>query len=63
MTSERNVSDLLTDRKIPAYRKRLVPVVLSGSRIVWVCGVALDDRAKVRPETKHVLQFSFHSNV
>ncbi len=63
MASERKVSDLLTDRKVPAYRKRLIPVLLSGRRIIWVCGVALDDRVKIVPATKQALQFSFHSNV
>jgi tRNA(Ile)-lysidine synthase len=63
MRSERKVSDLLTDRKVPAWRKRLVPVVLAGRRIVWVCGIAVDDRAKVDDRTKQVLQFSFHFNV
>lgn len=63
MASTRKVSDLLTDRKIPAFRKRLVPVVISGRRIVWVCGVAIDDRVKIHAGTTHVLQFSFHSNV
>ncbi len=63
MAASRKVSDLLTDRKVPAYRKRSIPVVVSGRRIVWVCGVGLDDRSKVRPETTTVLQFSYQSNV
>lgn len=63
MTAARKVSDLLTDRKVPAWRKRRVPVVVSGGRIIWVCGVAVDDRVKVHAGTKQVLQFSFHSTV
>jgi tRNA(Ile)-lysidine synthase len=63
MTAARKVSDLLTDRKVPAWQKRRVPVVLSGGRIIWLCGVAVDNRVKVRPGTKQVLQFSYHSTV
>lgn len=63
MTATKNVSDILTDRKVPAWRKRRVPVVLAGRRIIWVCGVAVDDRVKVHAGTKRVLQFSFHSTV
>ncbi len=63
MTSHRKVSDLLTDRKVPAFRKPLTPVILAGRRIIWVCGVGLDDRARIRQATTRVLQFSFHSNV
>jgi tRNA(Ile)-lysidine synthase len=63
MTAAKNVSDVLTDRKVPAWQKRRVPVVLSGGRIVWVCGVAIDNRVKVHAGTKQVLQFSFQSTV
>jgi len=63
MTSRKKVSDLLTDGKVPSYRRRSIPIVTSGGKIVWVCGVRLDDRFKVTSRTRQVLQFSYHSNV
>lgn len=63
MASHKKVSDLLTDGKVPSYRRRSIPIITSGGKIVWVCGVRLDDRFKVTPRTRRVLQFSYHSNV
>ena len=63
MTSRKKVSDLLTDGKVPSHRRSSIMVVTSGGKIVWVCGVRLDDRFKVTGRTRQVLQFSYHSNV
>jgi tRNA(Ile)-lysidine synthase len=63
MASRKKVSDLLTDQKVPAHRKKGIPVVTSGGRIVWVCGVRIDDRYRVTTHTKRVLQFTYHISV
>jgi tRNA(Ile)-lysidine synthase len=40
----KTLQDLFTDRKVPRALRRTLPVVESGGEIVWVAGVALDER-------------------
>jgi tRNA(Ile)-lysidine synthase len=40
----KSLQDLFTDRKVPQALRRSLPVVESGGEIVWVAGVALDER-------------------
>ena len=40
----KSLQDLFTDRKVPRALRRTLPVVESGGEIVWVAGVALDER-------------------
>jgi tRNA(Ile)-lysidine synthase len=47
----KSLQDLFTDRKVPRALRHTLPVVESGGEIVWVAGVALDERFAV-PETR-----------
>lgn len=40
----KSLQDLFTDRKVPRGLRRTLPVVEAGGEIVWVAGVALDER-------------------
>ncbi len=40
----KTLQDLFTDRKVPRALRHSLPVVESGGEIVWVAGVALDER-------------------
>jgi tRNA(Ile)-lysidine synthase len=40
----KSLQDLFTDRKVPRELRRTLPVVESGGEIVWVAGVAVDER-------------------
>ena len=40
----KSLQDLFTDRKVPRGLRRTLPVVESGGEIVWVAGVAVDER-------------------
>ncbi len=46
----KTLQDLFTDRKVPRALRRTLPVVEAGGRIVWVAGVALDERFTAREE-------------
>ena len=63
MSGRKKLSDYLTESKVPAHKKDMVPVVTSGSAIVWVCGMRPDERFKITPATRAALQFTFTSNV
>ncbi|RMG61304.1 MAG: tRNA lysidine(34) synthetase TilS [Calditrichaeota bacterium] len=56
MSGSRLVSDFLTDRAVRGPEKRQVPVLVSGHRIVAVLGQGIDDRFKVKENTKRVLK-------
>ena len=60
MHGRKKLSDLFADEKIPHERRSRIPIVESGGSIVWVCGLRLDDRAKVTPQTKNWIELSFH---
>jgi tRNA(Ile)-lysidine synthase len=45
----KTLQDLFTDRKVPRALRRTLPVVEAGGEIVWVAGVALDERAAADP--------------
>jgi tRNA(Ile)-lysidine synthase len=40
----KSLQDIFTDRKVPRALRRSLPVVEAGGQIVWVAGVALDER-------------------
>lgn len=54
------LSDLLNDAKIPAADRVRVPVVHAGPReeVLWVAGVRADERAKVTPATRNLIELT-----
>ena len=40
----KSLQDLFTDRKVPRGLRRTLPVVCAGDEVVWVAGVAVDER-------------------
>jgi len=59
MRHKKKLSDFFIDQKVPRHRKHHVPVITSGDDIVWVCGLRLDDRFKVTPETERTLTLTY----
>lgn len=55
MNTQKNVSDLLTDAKVPLHEKEQQTVLLSGERIIWVLGQRIDQQYRITAETKKVL--------
>jgi tRNA(Ile)-lysidine synthase len=45
----KTLQDLFTDRKVPRALRRSLPVVECAGQIVWVAGVAVDDRFLAAP--------------
>ena len=45
----KSLQDLFTDRKVPRALRRTLPVVEAEGEIVWVAGVALDERFAAEP--------------
>ncbi len=47
----KTLQDLFTDRKVPRALRHTLPVVVSGDAVVWVAGVAVDERFAASPRT------------
>lgn len=58
MTGHKKVKDFFVDRKIPSRVRKSLPLLCQGNNPIWVCGLRLDDRFKVGPKTKDVVQIS-----
>ncbi len=56
MEGEKKVKDLFMDRKIPTLYRKRVPILFQGERILWVTGIRIDHRARLKPETQRILR-------
>lgn len=59
MKGHKKLKDLFVDMKIPADLRARIPVLVQGDRVIWVCGLRMDDRFKVTPGTRRVLKIAF----
>ncbi len=59
MKGRKKVSDFLIDSKIPVYQKNNVLVLSNKDGIIWVCGLRVDDRFKLKEETRRILKLEF----
>jgi tRNA(Ile)-lysidine synthase len=57
----KTLQDLFTDRKVPRALRRTLPVVEVGGAIVWVAGVAVDERFAAPEGGPGVVALSAHS--
>ncbi len=56
MKGHKKLKNFFIDGKIPAEERRTIPILLTGSEILWVCGFRMNDRFKVTPHTKKILK-------
>jgi tRNA(Ile)-lysidine synthase len=55
----KTLQDLFTDAKVPRALRRCLPIVVTGDdRVVWVAGVALDERFAAREGDERALGLS-----
>jgi len=55
----RKLQDIMVDRRLPTAARELIPVVESAGDIIWVPGLALDQRASVTPDTTRFLHLTY----
>ncbi len=52
----KKLQDFFVDEKVPRDERDSVPLLVSGSDIIWVVGYRIDDRYRVSPSTERVLR-------
>jgi tRNA(Ile)-lysidine synthase len=57
------LADFLTNEKVPRTIRDRLPLLVSEAGLVWVCGLRVDERAKVSERTEDVLVVRFHPRV
>jgi tRNA(Ile)-lysidine synthase len=55
MARAKRLQDFFVDAKVPRDERAQVPVVWGPAHIIWVAGHRIDDRVRVRLETRRVL--------
>ena len=53
---KKKVARLLTDKKLSLQEKQDTWVLVSGGRIIWVVGIRMDDRFKIKGGTQKILK-------
>jgi len=56
MKNFKKVSDFLTEQKIPSFRRKEQLVLINNDKIVWLPGLRIDDRVKIRKDTKRIYE-------
>ena len=56
MIGHRKLKDFFIDLKVPSGTRRQIPILICRNKPVWICGLRIDDRFKVTPDTKKVLK-------
>lgn len=49
----------LIDKKVPRAERERIPLVISGTEIVWVAGHQIGNRFRIRPETRQAIQLQY----
>jgi tRNA(Ile)-lysidine synthase len=59
MAGRKKLKDLFIDLKIPFELRRKIPLLISSERLMWVCGIRIDERFKVTSGTTRRLRVSW----
>lgn len=59
---QKKVSDFFSEMRVPVRARRTVPLLEGESGIIWVCGLRIDERFRIRENSKKIarLQFIHH---
>jgi tRNA(Ile)-lysidine synthase len=59
MTGHKKLKDFFIDLKIPSEARARIPILTCNNIPIWICGLRIDDRFKVTPDTKKILKATF----
>ena len=52
----KKLKDIFIDNKIPSEKRKKIIILESDHNIVWVCGIRIDNRYRVKDTTKRILR-------
>ena len=55
----KKVKSFMSDEKIPTVQRNLLPLLVAGGHILWVCGYRLAEEAKITPDSQRTLHLKF----
>ncbi len=55
----KKLKSFFIDHKVPRAERERIPLVVSGTDIVWVAGYQLGNRFRIRPETQQTVQLKY----
>jgi tRNA(Ile)-lysidine synthase len=55
----RKLQDVFVDLRVPAAQRSTWPLVMSGERIVWVCGLVQAEEGRIGGHTKDIVRLSW----
>jgi len=58
MENHKKLKDLFINRKVPRWKRPLLPVIESGSDIIWVAGIGPGEQVKVTSQTSSFLHIA-----
>jgi tRNA(Ile)-lysidine synthase len=58
----RSLHEFMIDEKVERAARALLPLLVVGDRIVWVCGLRVDERARVTPYTREFWRVTFRKS-
>jgi len=56
MKRKKKLHDFFIDEGFPIYQRSMIPLLISGTNIVWIVGYRMDNRYKVGENTKRILK-------
>ncbi|HBR18085.1 MAG: tRNA lysidine(34) synthetase TilS [Deltaproteobacteria bacterium RIFCSPLOWO2_12_FULL_43_16] len=56
MKGHKKLQDLFIEKKIARRKRSLIPIIISGSEIIWVAGIRQAEYGKVEAKTKKILR-------
>jgi tRNA(Ile)-lysidine synthase len=59
MKNFKKLSDFFIDLKLSRIQKDQVWILANGEDIVWIVGLRIDERYKITPQTKRILEIKW----
>lgn len=56
MKGSKKIQDLFVDLKVPREKRRQIPLLTVGKKILWVIGYRMDESSKIDLTTKHIIK-------